>query len=271
MHQRKCKKMEYKNIQCTTLLNKITKKDKLFKGEYTLDPYQNCEFGCAYCDSSYDKTIYIKTNAAQQLEKEIKTIQKGTIIIGSVSDAYQKAEKSYNITRDLLKIIERYDFPCHILTKSNLILRDMDLLSKMNNCKTTISTITLDQTISDIFEKNTPSPLERLKIIEKLSEIGIKTGIAIIPILPYLVENELEKIIKSANNYKANYILYKHLELKGDQKNIFIKILEETYPHLVKNYRELYMDSYMPGDTYVSKINSTIEKLCVKYKIKNRV
>src|SRR4030042_5238597 len=122
MHQRKCKHMEYKNIQCSTLLNKITKKDKLFKGEYTLDPYQNCEFGCIYCDSTYDKTIYIKTNAIQQLEKEIKTIQKDTIIIGSVSDAYQKVEEKHKTTRNLLEIIKQNNFPCHILTKSNLVL-----------------------------------------------------------------------------------------------------------------------------------------------------
>ncbi len=262
--------MEYKNIRCSTLLNKITKKDKLFKGDYTLDPYQNCEFGCTYCDSTYDKTIYIKTNAAQQLEKEIKTIKKGTIIIGSVSDAYQKVEEEHKTTRNLLEIIKQNNFPCHILTKSNLVLRDRDLLSKMN-CTVTITIITLDEKISQIFEKETPSPKERLKTIKHLSEAGIKTGIAIIPVLPYIAENELEKIITSAKKYDANYVSYKHLELKGDQKNIFMKILEKSYPSLVEKYEELYKDSYMPDDTYISNINNNLEKLCARYKLKNRI
>jgi len=262
--------MEYKNIQCSTLLNKIAKKDKLFKGDYTLDPYQNCEFGCAYCDSAYDKTVYIKTNAVQQLEQKIKTMQKGTIILGSVSDAYQRVEEKYKLTRNLLEIIKQYDFPVHILTKSNLILRDIDLLTKISSM-VTITIITLDEKTSQILEKGAPSPTERLKTIKQLSEAGIKTGISIIPILPYIVENELEEIIKSANRDGAEYVLYKYLELKGDQKNIFIELLEKYYPSLVEKYEELYKNSYMPRDTYVTKINNDLEKLCKKYEIKNRV
>jgi len=263
--------MNYKPVQCSFLLNKIVTKDNLFNGDYTLDPYQNCGFGCRYCDSTYDETIYIKTNAAQLLKKELETTNRGTIIVGSVVDPYQKAEESYNITRNLLEIIKQYDFPCHILTKSTLVLRDIDLISKMSDCKVTISITALDQTISDIFEKNVPSPFERLKTIEKLSEIWIKTGLAVIPILPFIAEDALEGIVKSAKKHKAHYILHKHLELKGDQKNIFMKILEEFYPNLVEKYEELYKDSYMPDDTYISKINNTLEKLCTKYKIKNRI
>ena len=258
-------------MQCSFLLNRITTKDKLFNGNYTLNPYQNCGFGCRYCDSTYDETIYIKTNAAQLLKKELETAEKGVIIVGSVIDPYQKAEESYNITRNLLEIIAQYDFPCHILTKSNLVLRDIDLLSKMSDCKVTISITTLDQTISDIFEKNVPLPLERLKTIEKLSELGINAGLAVIPILPFIAEDELESIVKSAKKHKAHYILHKHLELRGDQKNIFIEFLGTSYPNLVEKYETLYMGSYMPDDTYISKINSTIKKLCVKYKLKNRI
>ena len=81
------------------MLNKITTKDMLFGGNYTLDPYQNCEFSCKYCDSSYDEKIYIKTNAIELLEKELKKIKKGTIIIGSVHDPYQKAEKKSRILK----------------------------------------------------------------------------------------------------------------------------------------------------------------------------
>ena len=263
--------MNYKPIQCSFLLNKITTKDKLFKGDYTLDPYQNCGFGCRYCDSTYDETIYIKTNAAQLLKKELETTEKGIIIVGSVVDPYQKAEESYNITRNLLEIIEQYDFPCHILTKSNLVLRDIDVLSKMNNCVVTMSIATTNQSVSDLFERDVPSPMERLETIEKLSKIGIKTGLAVIPILPFIVEEELESIVKSTKEHEAHYILHKHLELKGDQKNIFIDFLGKSYPNLVEKYEELYKDSYMPDDNYISKINSTIKKLCVKYKLKNKI
>lgn len=253
------------------MLNRITTKDKLFNGDYTLDPYQNCGFGCKYCDSTYDETIYIKTNAAQLLKKELETTEKGTIIVGSVVDPYQKAEESHNITRNLLEIIEQYDFPCHILTKSNLVLRDIDILSKMNNCVVTMSIATTNQSVSDLFERDVPSPMERLETIKKLSESGITAGLAVIPILPFIVEDELEDIVKSAKKHKARYLLHKHLELKGDQKNIFMKILEEFYPNLVEKYEELYKDSYMPDDAFISKINNELEKLCIRHKIKNKI
>jgi len=263
--------MEYKYTKYGSLLNKITDKDRLFLGDYTLDPYQNCEFGCKYCDSALNKIVYIKTNATQLLKKELKKIEKGTIIVGSVVDPYQKAEKKYETTRDLLKIIEQYDFPCHILTKSNLILRDIDILSKMSTCLVTISITSLNEFVSDIFEKKVPTSKERLLIVKKLSEMGMKTGIAIMPILPFITEEELEEMVKSASRHKAQYLLHKHLELKGDQKNIFMGILEEFYPNLVEKYEKLYGDSYMPDNTYISKINDTVCKWCAKYNIKNRI
>ncbi|MCK5458581.1 MAG: hypothetical protein KAI20_01710, partial [Thermoplasmatales archaeon] len=116
--------MEYKLINCDSLLKRITRKDTLFNGKYCIDPYQNCEFGCLYCDSSFEKTIYVKNNSVEILENELQTVEKGVIIIGSVHDPYQRAEQTYEITKKILKTIKKYQFPCHILTKSTLILRD---------------------------------------------------------------------------------------------------------------------------------------------------
>ena len=257
--------MKYKHVKYGSLITKITNKDLLFIGDYTLDPYQNCEFGCKYCDSALDETIYIKTNAVQLLEEEIETIEKGTIIVGSVHDPYQEIEKEYEITRSLLKIIKQHNFSCHILTKSNLVLRDIDILSKINNCVVTISITTLNESISNVFEMKVPSPTKRLQIIKKLSENNIKTGLAIMPVLPFIVEGEFEKIIKVASKNGADYVLHKHLELKGDQKSIFLKTLEKFNPNLMDKYVELYGDSYMPDQTYILKINDMITKYCKKY------
>ena len=263
--------MQYKQIKVDSLLNKITNKDSLFLGNYIIDPYQNCEFGCLYCDSSFDKTIYVKTNALDILKKELKKSKKGTIIIGSVHDPYQKAEKEFRITRELLGIIKEHNYPCHILTKSNLVLRDVDILSKINNSLVTISITSLKPQISKIFEKNVIKPIERLNTIEKLSGKDIKTGLAVLPILPYITDIELEKIVKSAKKHKAHYLVYKYLELKGDQKHIFMKILEDKYPNLVEKYKRLYKDSYKPSNSYILKINSIFKKMCNEYKLKNKI
>ncbi len=120
-------------------------------------------------------------------------------------------------------------------------------------------------------KKKVPSPKERLQTAKKLSETGIKTGLAVIPILPFIVEEELENIVKSASKHKAHYVLHKHLELKGDQKNIFIRTLEEFYPYLVEKYEKLYGNSYKPNQIYISKINNTVKKYCTSYGIPSKV
>ena len=263
--------MKYKYAKYNTLLNKITNKDNLFVGNYTLDPYQNCEFGCRYCDSTFDNVIYIKSDSLQLLEKEIKKIEKGMIIVGSVVDPYQEAEKRHKITRKLLKIIEHNNFSAHVLTKSDLVLRDIDILSKIDGCIVTISIISLDGAVLNIFEKNVPSSKERLNVIKKLSENGIKTGLAVMPLLPFIVEGELEEIVKTAKQNGAHYLLHKHLELKGDQKTIFLKILSELNPDLVNRYEELYHGSYMPDQAHIAKVKDMMDKYCRKYGMHTRI
>jgi len=261
--------MQYKEIKSKSLIKKITTKDRLFNGKYTIDPYQNCEFGCSYCDSYLDKTIYVKINAAELLKKELKNLPKGIIIIGSVNDPYQNAEKKFYITKDILEIIKQNNFPCHILTKSDLILRDIDLLSEIKNCFVTTSIISLNSSILKIFEKNVISTEKRLMIIKKLSDNGIKTGLAIIPIIPFLVEDEFENIIKSARKYKAQYIINKSLELRGDQKNLFMNLIKNYKTDLLDKYKNLYKDSYLPDRKYILQINKKLDKLCHIYNLKH--
>jgi len=263
--------IEHKCARYDSLVNNITTKDWLFVGNYTVDPYQNCEFGCTYCDSAIDKTIYIKTNATRLLNKELATKEKGMIIVGSVHDPYQQAENTYKITRDVLKIVQEQGFSCHILTKSTLVTRDIDVLSNIRNCLVTISITTLDEPVANIFEKNVPSPKERLQTAKILSDHGIKTGIAIMPILPFIVEEELEEIVKSASNYNAQYVIHKHLELKGDQKHLFMNTLKEYYPHLTEKYEQLYENSYTPDDAYTAKTKNVLNKYCKNYKISNKI
>lgn len=262
--------MEYRSITCDSLIKRITTTDTLFNGKYCADPYQNCEFGCLYCDSSFDKTIYVKTNASTILEKELDQLEKGVIIIGSVHDPYQKAEEKYEITKNLLKTIKKYPFSGHILTKSNLVLRDIDLLSDMR-CVVTISITSLDKNITHIFEENVPSSKERLQTVETLMEHGIKTGLALMPVLPFIVESELEDVVKAANSSNVQYLLHKHLELKGDQKRIFKDIIQNHYPHLLSKYDELYKDEFKPDEKYIVELDKRMHELCKKYNIPERI
>ena len=261
--------MDYKEIQVSKLVTKITKKDTLFCGNYTVDPYQYCEFSCNYCDSSQSDVVNIKTNAVEILKEEIEKLQKGRIIIGSVHDPYQEAEKKYRLTRKLLSVIQEFNFPCHILTKSPLVLRDLDILTSLKDCIVTISISSLKKSVCSIFEPNISPPLQRLNAINTLSENNIISGLAIIPILPYISDNEFEKIIKYANDSNALYVLHKSLELKGDQKNIFLALINKFNSDLVSKYQKLYGESYLPDQNYLNRIKGKIDTICENIGMEN--
>lgn len=262
--------MEYKLIHCDSVVKKITRHDALFHGNYCVDPYQNCEFGCLYCDSSSEKMIYAKANIVDILKNELQHIKNGRIIIGSVHDPYQNAEKKYDLTKNILNLLKQYEFPCHILTKSPLILRDIDLLSQLN-CMVTISLTSLDDRVVRIFEPAVPSPNDRLQTVQKLRKHGITTGIALIPMLPYIVEPEMEAIVKAARSVNAQYLLHKHLELKGDQERVFKNLIETHYPHLLPKYNELYEDDFNPRREYVQELNAILSGYCKKYQISDKI
>jgi DNA repair photolyase len=263
--------MLYKYTNYNYIINKITKKDKLFIGDYIIDPYQNCEFGCEYCDSSNDNIIYIKNDFIKKIQEELKNLRKGTIIIGSVVDPYQNIEKKITMTRNLLELLKNKQFKVHILTKSDTILRDIDILSQLKNVIVTISISSLNNKISNLLEPKLPSTRARFKIIEKMSKNGIKSGLAIIPILPYIIEDEIEDIIKLSLKYKSKYLLFKFLELKGFHKNIFYDILKNFDKKLFEKYYQIYKDRYLPDINYIEKINNKIIKICKKYGISNHI
>lgn len=263
--------MLVKELKVDSVIKKITRKDDLFKGDYTVDLYQNCDFGCIYCDSSYDNTIYVKTNAVEILEKELENLPKGRIIVGSVNDPYQNCEKRYMITKKVLEIIQKHNFTCHVLTKSDLVLRDIDLLRKINNCIVTVSIISLKNENSNFFEKNAPSSKKRFEVVEKLNKNGIHSGIAIMPFLPFIVESEVQSIFNEAKKHDLKYVLYKHLELKGDQKQIFFKQIKKFHIDILKKYEELYNDCYYPSKEYIKKIDTLINKTSKKYNVKIKI
>ncbi|RLE68848.1 MAG: hypothetical protein DRJ45_07405, partial [Thermoprotei archaeon] len=133
------------------------------------------------------------------------------------------------------------------------------------------SITTLDRYISDIFEKDVPPPKERLKVVKTLSESGIKAGLAIMPVLPHITDIELEGIVKAALEYKSHYVIYKYLELKGEQKILFQNILKERFPSLLQKYKILYNGKHMPHIKYILKLKNKMDFYCKKYMISNKI
>jgi len=230
-----------KEIFAKTILNKHKKRDDWFLDDYSLNPYKSCEFNCIYCyihGSKYGKhanELSIKVNAPILLKKALAKYARrkeyGFIALSSATEPWMYIEKKYKITRKCLEIIAKFRFPVHCLTKSTLILRDVDILQEIDKnailpedlrkinhgVLVTISLSTLDNKIAKIFEPNAPTPKERLNTLQKIKEHGFYAGIAYIPTLPFISDSneQLEEMVKIAKEIGADYVFFSPLTLYG--------------------------------------------------------
>lgn len=205
----------------------IISKSGIYGIKYSINPYYGCAHGCTYCYARFVHTIkggdprewgsfvYVKKNAINLLKREIYNIDRGSILISSVTDPYQALEKKYMITRGILTILLKRQFPVVILTKSDLILRDIDLLKRFNNLEAGLTITTLDERIKSIFEPRAPSIRSRLRALRILSQRGINTYGFIAPILPILQERELENLVLTIAEMGVQRILVDKLNLKS--------------------------------------------------------
>ncbi len=201
--------------------------------DYCINPYVGCFHGCRYCYATFMKRftghtepwgsfVDVKLNAPEVLEKQIKRAEKGSVIISSVTDAYQPIEAKYKLTRKCLEILLQHQFSVDILTKSPLVLRDMELIKKFKDISVGFTITTDDEKIRRIFEPNAPSISARINALKKLHENGIYTYVFIGPILPMSPETLVEKIKPHADsiiidrmNYTSKTIrIYRQLKLE---------------------------------------------------------
>lgn len=204
------------------LIREIAAKTILTKSgitDYCINPYMGCGFGCSYCYAQliirkfHPKQIWgeylgIKINAVELLEKEIVNAQKGVVMLSSVTDPYQPMEKKYELTKKCLEILLRHDFPITILTRSPLIMRDIELLKKFKECTVGVSITTDNDKIKNLFEPLTPPFKTRINILKKLHDAGLQTYAFIGPMLPMntrVVGNAIAPNVEYAFIDKLNY------------------------------------------------------------------
>lgn len=253
--------MDFKEIEAKTILNRCG-----IPGiDYVINPYIGCRFACKYCYASFmgrfvGKTIYdwgeyvyAKVNAPLLLKKEIKKLKQNgrgkELFLSSVTDPYQGAEGKYKLTRQCLEILAdcRFEGVVSILTKSNLVIRDIDIFKKLKHVVVGLTVTSTDDGISRYFEKNAPAASVRLKTLKILNESGIKTYAFIGPLLPHFVAEsvELERLFKALSETGTKDIFIEHLNLAqyirrrllAEMKGVDPGILEKFYSSQSKDYR----------------------------------
>jgi len=219
----------------------------------------------------------VKTNAPELLEKELKKAEKDVVALSGVTDPYQPAERKYEVTRKVLEALRDNDFPVHIGTKSDLVLRDTDILSEISKkswCTVSFTITTFDKNLLSLLEPFYPSPERRLEAVKKLREAGIMAGVDFTLISPYLLDddNNIREVIRRASENKAEYLLPgAGMTLRSNQKIRWLELLKENWLELVKKYEKLYSESQEPNREYVVRINRRAFEICKEFNIQTYV
>jgi DNA repair photolyase len=278
--------VEYFTLPARSLLNRCTGVRMPFT--WTINPYRGCEFACKYCyarythefmemrdGSEFEQKIYVKQHAAELLRQELHRVKPGeSIALGTATDPYQPAERRYEITRRILEEFARHrGFELGIVTKSNLIVRDLDLLREVarNNVVSIHITITtLNVELARILEPRAPRPDLRMAAVREISTAGINVGVSCSPVLPGITDSpaDLEALVREAAAAGARHIFANPLFLKPCSAAVFLPFLEQQFPQLVESYRQRYRDrSFLPA-SYSKRITQLVSRLRQKYGIK---
>ncbi len=265
-----------------TILQK-TKPDMTswFYNDYNMNLYRGCSHGCIYCDSrslcygidDFDH-IMPKKSALAILESElVKKRFKGIVAMGSMSDPYNPLESALELTRDSLKLLIKYGFGVSIITKSDRILRDLDLLIQLNKHQSVIVNITITTADDELQKKLEPfssTTIERFKAIKTLTDNGIKAGVTLMPVLPFINDDEknLLDLIELAKRYRADHIFASFgVTLRDRQKAYFYTKLDAYFPGIKQKYQQTYKDSYICYSPNRKKLSEILALKCAEYRM----
>ena len=272
-------KIIYREINCKSAINKIENK---FGFCNDLNIYRGCLHKCYYCYAVYShkyinsrnffNEIFVKKNIAEVLEKELssKSWKRETINLGSVADSYQKAEEDYKIMPDILKLLIKYKTPMCISTKSDLILRDFELIDKLSNIVPVriASTITTaNEKLSSLIEPNVISPLKRFETLKEFNKTKAIVGVHAIPVMPFITEDGLENLFIKTKENNLDYIICEVLNLKGECRKIYLNFVRKNFPQHYKKYLYIYNNNGELKEKYKNKIYKKIKFLEEKYNI----
>ncbi len=276
--------VEYFTLASRSLLNRcVSRRGMPFA--WTINPYRGCEFGCLYCYARYthafmemrhaadfEQKIFVKQHAAQLLRQELRQVKPGeSIAMGAATDPYQPAERRYEVTRAILEEFARHrGFELGIVTKSNLVVRDVDLLqavARTNLLSINVTVTTVKPDLARILEPRAPRPDLRLEAVRTLSDAGLRVGVSCAPVLPGITDapRDLERLVRAAAEARAHFLWAGPLFLKPCSAAVFLPFVEKNFPHLVESYRKRYHQrSFLPR-AYGKRLSELVASFRKKY------
>ena len=278
------RRARYFSIEVKSVLNRCSNPEMPFY--WTINPYRGCEFGCKYCYARYTHE-YMGREDAGQFESEIFAKRKGDavlekdllsaklrdrpIAIGTATDPYQPAERRFKLTRAMLeRLAEWRGLRISLTTKSNLVLRDLELwreIASRNEVHLNITLTTLSSELSGVLEPRAATPRRRLLALKALSRAGLSTGVLVMPVLPRITDGpaELEALVRSVKQQGAGYLAARVLFVTSSVEAVWVPFLRERFPELAPVYRDLYQAPQRGLKIYRRRISGLIRQLCDRY------
>ncbi|HAE59998.1 MAG TPA: radical SAM protein [Anaerolineae bacterium] len=271
-------------ILAKTLLSSAKQPDNWFGIKYTMNLYRGCQHQCIYCDSRSEcyqiadfAEIQVKVNALGRLSDEIRRKRvKGTIGTGSMNDPYMPIEAERQLTRGALQIISAAKFPVHIITKSDLVLRDLDILKEISRVYAAVSfTITsADDALSKKLEPGAPVSSRRFAALKTLSANGITAGVTMMPVLPFIEDSDenIRALLQMAGEAGASYIIPGFgLTLRDRQREYFYAKLERLFPGLREQYQRRYGERYSAESPRAARLGQIFKEECARLGIATKM
>ena len=244
---------------CKTALNRVPDESRV-PFRWTINPYRGCTHSCHYCfargfhryldlgvGDDFSSRIIVKTNVVEVLRRELASPKwtGETIAMGTATDPYQHCEGRYKLTRRIVEALGDFENPLSMLTKSTMIVRDLDVYKRLNevaDVTVSMSVGTLDEEVRRVVEPGTPPGRRRLEILARFADAGIRTGVLVAPILPGLTDDDehLDDVVAACAAAGVAWAAPIVLHVRSSIREYFLPWLERTYPSLVPLYRELY-------------------------------
>ena len=278
--------MTFYEVHARSIINQVPPASRM-AFRWTINPYRGCSHSCAYCfarnthkyldmDSGHDfnSRIVVKVNAPQLARKELAAAkwQGEHVAMGTNVDCYQRAEGRYRLMPGIIEALRDAANPFSILTKGTLILRDLDLLAEaaeVTDVGLNVSVGFVDKEISRSVEPGTPSPERRLGVCAALTERGLRCGVLMGPVLPFLTDSPamLERTVRLAAEAGAAHVTPIVLHLRPGAREWFLKWLGENFPDLMDAYRGMYGRSTYAPKAYQAQISEQIRELARRYRV----
>jgi len=276
--------VEYFTLESRSLLSRVVSQRNL-PFSWAINPYRGCEFACKYCYARYthefmelrdgvdfERKIFVKQQAAELLRRDLKKVKRGEqIAIGTATDPYQPAERRFEVTRAILEELAQHaGLEIGIVTKSNLVTRDAEILRRLaekNTLFVNVTVTTVDVELARKLEPRAPRPDLRLEAVRQLNLAGVDAGVICAPVLPEISDHprDLEALVKAARDVGAKYIYANPLFLKPCSAAVFLPFIAEHFPALVEVYRTRYADRAFLPKGYAERLSKLMAALRRKY------